>query len=107
MKIFAILQRGEKKDCIYTCELIKIYSLNEIITFYNLKYNASDALLIIRYLTSTSDIENQPLPNILNDINWEDYKLIINHSIKSYLIYVTFYRYLQLIIYKCKKFKIL
>ncbi len=85
MKIFAILQRGEKKDYIDIGELLKTFTLAEIINFYKQKYNNGDAVLILRYLTSTSDIENQPMPKMLNNFTWIDYKNIINQQVKNYL----------------------
>ncbi len=84
MKLFAILQRGEKKDYMDIATLLKNSSLTELISYYKLRHNNSDEALVLKFLVSYSDIENQPEPQMLNSLNWKESKLIITDAIKNY-----------------------
>jgi predicted nucleotidyltransferase component of viral defense system len=85
MKIFAILQRGEKKDYFDIAVLLQHYSLQQIISFYTERHKNSDAALVLRFLASHSDIDNQPDPIMLNEMNWTQCKNIIAQAINSFL----------------------
>jgi Nucleotidyl transferase AbiEii toxin, Type IV TA system len=86
MKIFAILQRGEKKDYMDIATLLNQYSLNQIISFYQERHKGSDAAVVLRFLSSFSDIEKQPDPVMLNGLTWQDAKEVIISAVKNYLI---------------------
>jgi hypothetical protein len=85
MKIFAILQRGEKKDYMDIASLLSNYSLKQIIDFYLERHKGSDAALVIRYLSSYSDIENQPAPIMLNGISWLEAKSKLASAILDFV----------------------
>ena len=73
-KIFTIQNQDEKKDYIDIAALLRIYSLSQLIGFYGEKYNNSNKFFLVKYLISFSDIDNQPMPKMLNSLKWEDVK---------------------------------
>ena len=85
MKLFAILQRGEKKYYIDLAELLQTYSLTQLRAFYKERHTGSDPGLPLKFLSSYSDIDKQPMPQMLNGKTWEDIKSILKHSISAYL----------------------
>jgi predicted nucleotidyltransferase component of viral defense system len=85
MKFFAILQRGEKKDYIDIAELLKTHDLSTLISFYLERHPGSDASVILRFLSSYSDIEQQPMPQMLNQTTWNGSKQIIQNSISDFI----------------------
>jgi len=85
MKLFAILQRGEKKDYIDIAILLQQFELVDLISFYKLRYNDGDGALVIRFLSSYSDIENQPMPQMTEQITWQDCKEIIKSAIQNFI----------------------
>ena len=69
MKISAISQRESKKDFINLYFLLKHYSLAEIMTFYNEKITDGNEWMALRGLPYFSDADQQPGPQIYNDIS--------------------------------------
>ncbi|WP_187774804.1 nucleotidyl transferase AbiEii/AbiGii toxin family protein [Pedobacter sp. BS3] len=84
MKLFAILQRGEKKDYMDIATLLDEYSLKEMLNFYQERHKNSDISLVLRYLSSFSDIDFQPEPNMLNNLTWAVAKQRLQEAIKQY-----------------------
>jgi hypothetical protein len=82
MKIFAILQRGQKKDYMDIGSMLKKYSLKQMIGFYKERNKGSDDLTVIRFLSSYSDIENQPEPIMLNGLSWQQCKSDLKREIE-------------------------
>jgi hypothetical protein len=74
MKIGAITNRGTKKDFIDLFFLLQIFSLNEIIEFYRLKYPDATTFLALRSLIYFDDAENQAMPKMLIPTVWKDVK---------------------------------
>lgn len=85
MKIFAILQRGEKKDYMDIASLLNRYSLNQLISFYQERHKGSDAAVVLRFLNSFSDIEHQPEPLMLNALTWNKAKEILSRAIQDFI----------------------
>lgn len=85
MKLFAITRRGEKKDYIDIAYLLQTYSLSQIIGFYNERHPKNDPALVVKFLLSYADIEKQPEPNMLVNLNWTKAKEILTQSVKDYL----------------------
>ncbi|MCA9749163.1 MAG: nucleotidyl transferase AbiEii/AbiGii toxin family protein [Chitinophagales bacterium] len=83
-KLFAILNRGEKKDYIDIAILLKQFSLSEMINFYKEKYNNSDETILLKYLCSFSDIDFQPEPKMLINFNWNEAKHLLINSVEKY-----------------------
>lgn len=84
MKISAISQRGSKKDFIDLYFLLKHYTLKEIITFYNEKITDGNEWMALRSLPYFSDADQQPGPQVYNDISWEEVKGHIASEVKNY-----------------------
>jgi predicted nucleotidyltransferase component of viral defense system len=88
MKINAILGRGMKKDFWDLFELLKLYSLNDIINFYNQKYPNQQLLISIpNALTYFEDADDSPDPIGLLGQTWEDVKEFIRARVSDFLKY--------------------
>lgn len=79
MKIDAISSRGSKKDFFDLHVLLKKYQLQELISFFekkfdNIQYNM---LHILKSLTFFADAEDEPMPMMLVDDGWKDVKKAI------------------------------
>ena len=86
MKINAILGRGVKKDFWDLFELLKLYSLNDIINFYNQKYPNQQLLISIpNALTYFEDADDSPDPISLLGQTWEDVKEFIKFKVREFL----------------------
>ncbi len=70
MKLFAITRRGEKKDYYDLAALLYRYSLTELFGFYHQRHKGDDTSLLLRFLVSFSDIDKQPEPHRLLDMDW-------------------------------------
>lgn len=82
-KLYAILNRGEKKDYIDIATLLDTYTLNEMISYYQEKYNNSDSSILLKYLCSFSDIDFQAEPNMLIELDWENAKKKITVAVQA------------------------
>lgn len=75
MKLNAIAGRGSKKDFIDLYFLLKEFTLKEIISFYEQKYNDGSVFMVIKSLTYFSDADLQITPIMFdNNFNWEHCK---------------------------------
>jgi predicted nucleotidyltransferase component of viral defense system len=86
MKIFAILQRAQKKDFWDLAELLQHYNLKECIEAYNEKYPSNQMLISIPYaVTYFADAEESEAPVSLKGQTWESVKKIIQQKVNDYL----------------------
>ena len=84
MKLSAITNRGTKKDFIDLYFLLKKYTLEELLTFYSLKYNDSSTFMVLKSLTWFEDAEIEAAPRILDQsFNWETAKSTILNQVKQ------------------------
>ncbi|MEK7635601.1 MAG: nucleotidyl transferase AbiEii/AbiGii toxin family protein [Patescibacteria group bacterium] len=76
MKIDAISSRGSKKDFIDLYFLLKKYSLSELIKFFEKKYRGVkyNRLHILKSLTYFSDADDEPMPRMIEPLEWEEAK---------------------------------
>ena len=75
MKLSAIASRGTKKDLIDIYFLLRIYSLETLFKLFEKKYAISDyQYMLLKSLIYFEDAENDPMPVMLIDIDWEDVK---------------------------------
>jgi hypothetical protein len=79
MKIDAISSRGSKKDFFDLHVLLKKYQLQELVGFFQKKFNniQYNMLHILKSLTFFADAEDDPMPMMLVDERWEDVKKVI------------------------------
>lgn len=86
MKIFAILQRAQKKDFWDLAELLQHYSFKDCIAAYNEKYPSNQMLISIPYaVTYFIDAEESEDPVSLKGQTWQGVKKIIGEKVSEYL----------------------
>lgn len=85
MKISAISSRGSKKDFIDLSILLKKYSLGDLLEFFEKKYQKIryNKIHILKSLTYFDDAENEPMPMMLEKINWSEVKSFITAEVKK------------------------
>jgi hypothetical protein len=71
MKLNAIAGRGSKKDFIDLYFLLKIFSLEDILSFYEKKYQDGSIFMVQKSLTYFEDADIQQQPQMFSDFNWE------------------------------------
>lgn len=84
MKIYAAEGRGSRKDFIDIFYLLKRFSLEELLSFYKLKYPNHSEFVALRSLTYFSDAETYPMPLMYTDDSWETMKKEICNTVASY-----------------------
>ena len=86
MKVNAILGRGKKKDFWDLAELIRYYTVEDIINFYNKKFPNQQLLISIPYaLTWFDDADLTEDPISLKGQTWTSVKKIIQQKVSEYL----------------------
>ena len=87
MKILAISDRGSKKDFVDLFVLLKTYSLDNILEFFNEKYKDYNynMLHILKSLIYFFDADLDPEPIYINPINWVEIKKFIKNIIDEYI----------------------
>jgi predicted nucleotidyltransferase component of viral defense system len=83
MKLNAVTNRGSKKDFFDLVELLKCYSLDEMLGFFEEKYRGSDRLMVLRSLSWFEDAEREPEPVVLNEASWEQVKREISRAVSG------------------------
>jgi predicted nucleotidyltransferase component of viral defense system len=85
-KVFAILQRAQKKDFWDLAELLQHYSFGYCVKAYNEKYPNNEMLISIPYaMTYFVDAEESEDPVSLKGQTWESVKKIIQQKVNDYL----------------------
>lgn len=76
MKLNAVTQRGEKKDFYDLFEILKKYSLENLLTAFAKKFEKYNyqKIAILKSLIYFDDAEKSPEPILLNKISWEEVK---------------------------------
>lgn len=75
MKLAAITGRGTKKDFIDIYFLSKLFSLADMLSFYEQKYPDGSSFLVLKSLSYFEDAEYEPMPYMLsNEITWKEVK---------------------------------
>ena len=87
MKISAISSRGSKKDFIDIYFLLEKYSIEELMSIFekkyeNIKYNK---LHILKSLIYFEDADNEPMPKMLKPVEWESIKAKIKKEANKFL----------------------
>lgn len=86
MKIQAILGRGKKKDFWDLAELLKHYSLQQLIDWHKQKYpNQMLAISIPHAITYFVDANESETPVSFNGQTWEQIKKSISKTVSDYL----------------------
>lgn len=85
MKLSAITNRGTKKDFIDLFFLLKEFPFSELIDLYLKKYSGAQLFTVLKSLTYFEDAEADPMPVMINPINWEEVKEVIISTVSQYL----------------------
>ncbi|MCR4659019.1 MAG: nucleotidyl transferase AbiEii/AbiGii toxin family protein [Bacteroidales bacterium] len=72
MKINAVEGRGSRKDFVDIYFLLRHYSLAELLDFYAQKYTNHSFFRALLSLTYFDDAEQQAMPKMLANANWEE-----------------------------------
>ena len=84
MKVYAIENRGSRKDFIDMYFLLKHYSLDEILSFYKRKYPEHSEFVALRRLTYFEDAESFAMPKMYASFDWEESKRSIIAAVNKY-----------------------
>lgn len=81
MKLSAITNRGTKKDFVDIFELLKIFTLEELLKFFTLKYKDNVPFMTIKSLTYFEDAEEEPMPYMFSNTSWDEIKNKITQEV--------------------------
>lgn len=86
MKIAAILKRGVKKDFWDLAQLLRYYTVEDLVNAYNAKYPNQQVLISIPMaLTYFADAEESEDPVSLKGQTWKEVKKTIQQAVDKYL----------------------
>jgi Nucleotidyl transferase AbiEii toxin, Type IV TA system len=85
MKLSAVARRGVKKDFWDIAELLEIFSIQEMISFYQEKYTSRDIFHLLRALVYFEDAESQKDPDPLKKMSWKRVKAKVAKAVSVYL----------------------
>lgn len=84
MKVRAICNRGTKKDFIDLFELLKLYRITDILSFYKEKFPQDSEFIAIKSMTYFADAENDPCPTMIDkSVNWQMMKQTIIREVEA------------------------
>jgi predicted nucleotidyltransferase component of viral defense system len=87
MKISAIGQRGSKKDFFDIAQLLKVYSLKQILEFFELRYPSASKLHYCQALTYFADAEDDLEPELLpGTASWESVKAGLQRQVANLVL---------------------
>lgn len=84
MKLSALANRGAKKDFYDIYEVLKTFSIFQIIEFFNKKYQDIETFYLIKSLSYFEDAEIELDPISLNNTDWKSVKENILKIVKVY-----------------------
>ena len=85
MKLAAVTGRGTKKDYIDIYFLFDEFSLEEMLRFYRQKFPDGSEFMVLKSLVYFEDAEQENLPVMLREVNWESVKAKIVMETKAYI----------------------
>jgi predicted nucleotidyltransferase component of viral defense system len=83
MKLNAIANRGSKKDFYDLAELLRHYTIRQMIEFFSEKYPSTDPFTVIRSLAWFEDAEQEPDPLPRNAITWDEVKTLARTAVAT------------------------
>ena len=84
MKLSAITGRGSKKDFYDIYFLLKEFSLNQMLEFYQKKYPQGTLFLVLKSLAYFDDANENFEPTLIKPLPWKDVKASIISEIDKY-----------------------
>lgn len=87
MKVTAISSRGSKKDLVDLYFILQKHSISDLFTAIEKKYEGVDyqKLHLLKSILYFSDANNDPDPDMIDAISWNDIKDSIESKVKEYL----------------------
>lgn len=84
MKLQAIGDRGARRDFIDLYYLTKLYPLEAIFDFYEQKFHKlnENRYILLKGLSYFADAEAEPMPQMLENIYWDEVKLFFETEVK-------------------------
>jgi hypothetical protein len=85
MKFEAISGRGSKKDFIDLFFLLRYFSISQLLEKYTSKYGIeiSNKYHLLKSLVYFEDAEQQPMPEMIDDVSWKEVKKSIITEIRK------------------------
>lgn len=83
MKIAAVTNRGTRKDFVDIYFILRQHPLREVLDWYAAKYPDGNLYLVLRSLVYFDDAEMEPMPNVLEPLDWKSVKCFISDSVKA------------------------
>ncbi len=84
MKIGAVTGRGSRKDFVDIYYLLQHFSVQEMMKFYLEKYSDGSEFLAIKSLMYFEDAEQEPMPDMFEDVDWKHIKKDIVNACNKY-----------------------
>lgn len=85
MKLEAITSRKEKKDYTDIAELLKTYTINQMVGFYKERYPWNDLRPVVENLPKFGLCDKQPDPFFLNEMDWASVKKAISAAFDVFI----------------------
>lgn len=83
-KLNAIMGRGSKKDFYDIYEILKKYSLTDILNYFKSKFKQENIFPLLKSLNYFDDADEEPDPVSLTNITWKEVKENINRKLLEY-----------------------
>ena len=85
MKLSAAANRGRKKDFIDIAFLLDRFPLKEMFELYKTKFSVSEFAFALRGLTYFEDAEDDPMPEMLLPMTWNEVKQKIESAVREFV----------------------
>ncbi len=85
MKLSAVCKRGAKKDFFDLYELLQLYSLEDLFTFYEAKFKNHELGFLARSLLYFEDAEIEEDPIMIKKYSWKQVKQHIEKEVRQYV----------------------
>jgi hypothetical protein len=82
MKLAAVTNRGSRKDFIDLAFLLDRFSLQEMLDLYAAKFPGGSCFAVLKSLVFFDDAEDDPMPYMLQTINWPEVKQRIIEAVR-------------------------
>lgn len=85
MKLNAISKRGAKKDFYDLANLLDLYSIEEMLSFFKTKYSNDEIGFVVHSMYYFEDAEMQENPISLKGETWEEVKKKVKKSVDDFI----------------------
>lgn len=89
MKLEAVAGRGSRKDFVDMFFLLKIFTLEEMLSFHSSKYGIglSNQYHLIKSLVYFNDAEPEPMPRMVQEVRWNEVKRTIEAAVGKFRLF--------------------